>query len=173
MLNFRGKEMVETHIKSIYVCSEKGKPMENPYWVQMLKGLGIKGDRYATGKGSYSRTPNRGKPGQCVRHVTFISVEQIQEGNNGLIKNVLRPFEEKDTRRNFVVAHGYNLNSLIEKEFFFGNVWFKGVEESIPCEIPGQMVYKRGFVNAFRSCGGLRAQVLTDGIIRVGDKGYF
>ena len=78
-----------------------------------------------------------------------------------------RPIRPADSRRN-VITRGLQLNELTESTFRVGEVTLRGVRLCEPCayleEITGLPVLKP-LVNR----GGLRAEILTGGTIRVGD----
>ena len=72
----------------------------------------------------------------------------------------------KDTRRN-IVTRGVALNDLIDREFRVGGVRMRGVRLCEPCKVsfPDANVKE-----ALVSRGGLRADILTDGALRVGSR---
>ena len=72
-----------------------------------------------------------------------------------------------DARRN-LVTRGVPLNHLVGREFSIGEVKIRGLRLCEPCDhlqqFTGQPVIK-----GLRHRGGLRAQILSEGMIRVGD----
>src|SRR5262249_45518880 len=70
-------------------------------------------------------------------------------------------------RRN-VIIEGDDLNQRIGKEFEIQGVRFAGTEECSPC---GWMDYafSPGAKDFLKGCGGLRARILSDGTLRVGE----
>ncbi len=72
-----------------------------------------------------------------------------------------------DARRN-IVTRNVPLNHLVGKEFAIGDVRIRGIRLCEPCDhlekVTGKPVIK-GLLHR----GGLRAQILTPGTIRVGD----
>jgi len=72
-----------------------------------------------------------------------------------------------DARRN-IVTRDVPLNHLVGREFQIGDVKLQGLRLCEPCShlesLTGLPVIK-----SLRHRGGLRAQILTQGIIRVGD----
>ncbi len=71
-----------------------------------------------------------------------------------------------DSRRN-VVTRGVPLNHLVGKEFMVGDVKVRGLKLCEPCSHLQRLSHEKvlpGLVHR----GGLRAQILTEGIIRVG-----
>jgi MOSC domain-containing protein YiiM len=60
-----------------------------------------------------------------------------------------------------------DLNSLINKQFEIQGVLFEGVEESKPCDWMNLAVGP-GAREWLRGRGGLRARILSDGVLRLG-----
>ncbi len=117
--------------------------------VEVVTGRGIVGDRFFDYKQDYK--------GQ----VTFFSQE--------VYESVASQFEVTDLgpgvfRRNIVVS-GVDLNTLIGKEFTVQGVQFRGMAECSPCEWMN-LAFAPGAEAALKGRGGLRAQVLTDGVLR-------
>ena len=69
-------------------------------------------------------------------------------------------------RRNIVVS-GINLNQLIGKTFFIGNVEFMGMEHCAPCTWMNA-VMKKGAYRLMSRRGGLRVNVLEKGTLKTG-----
>ena len=150
-------------VVKLFVSPGIGEPMQALVTVQALAGRGLQGDRYAIGRGSYSRTAR-----QAIRHVSLIDREAIEAANEELNKRGLVPFEPHETRRNIVVE-GADVHSLLGEEFRVGSVRMRGIEPTRPCHIPSAAANKAGFREAYSNRGGIRAEVLSDGIISVGD----
>lgn len=147
-------------VLSLFICPEKGQPMQEVPCVRAIAGVGLEGDRYATGKGTYSGVRHN------LRHVTLIHINKINEAN----AEVPVPFTPIETRRNILVDGDIDLLALIGKEFSIAGVRMRGVEECTPCIVPSKMTHKEGFLKAYDKRGGLRAEILTDGMISVGSE---
>lgn len=145
-------------VVNIFICARKGRKMRPLQSVRLITGSGIEGDRYAVQDGAFSKA--RSSLGQ----ISLIAIEAINEANTRLEK----PFMSAETRRNFVTA-GVNLNSLVGKEFYVGEAKVYGTELAEPCNRPSRLSKKEGFREAFELRGGLRAQVLSDGVVAIGD----
>ena len=150
-------------VVSLFVSSGIGQPMQPLTSVQALAGRGLEGDRYALGQGSYSKLT---RPG--ARHVSLIAREAMESSNQELVRRELTPFEPKETRRNIVVE-GIDVYALLGHEFRIGAVRLRGSEPTLPCRIPSAVAGKTGFAEAYHGRGGIRAEVLSDGIISIGD----
>jgi MOSC domain-containing protein YiiM len=119
--------------------------------IECLAGRGIRGDRFFDFKGDYK--------GQ----ITFFSLEIFDDVCNKLGATGKSPGA---ARRN-VVTRGVDLSALIGKQFELQGVQFEGVCECSPCHWMN-MAIAPGAEAALRGRGGLRARILTDGILRVG-----
>ena len=123
-----------------------------------LPGRGLAGDRYAMGEGTFS--PHPPKPDFELTLIEAENVEAFAE-SSGL------PFTVEMARRN-LVTRGADLNALVGREFTIGEVRIRGARLCEPCSYLARTTYAetlRGLVHR----GGLRAQILTEGTIRVGD----
>ena len=72
-----------------------------------------------------------------------------------------------ESRRN-LVTRGVALNHLVGRDFLIGEVKFHGIRLCEPCDHL-QRLTGRQVIKGLRHRGGLRAQILTQGAIRVGD----
>jgi MOSC domain-containing protein YiiM len=144
---------VSAHVEAIFVASEPGElpaPVER---VRAYAGRGLEGNRYFWEDGD--APPGRG--------VTLIAAEAMDavalEGNVSI--------EPAATRRN-VLTRGIDVNELVGKRFRIGDVECQGVELCEPCAHLESMT-QPGVIKALAHRGGLNADILTDGEIRVGD----
>ena len=122
------------HVLHLFISPRAGQQMIEMPEVVAVWGKGLEGDRYALGRGAYSKS-NR----PVVRHVTLIAIEAIREANAEL--NV--PFLPRDTRRN-IVTEGIDLNLLVGKRFMVGGVHMQGVELCAPCARPSALLGRPG-----------------------------
>ena len=117
-----------------------------------LAGRGLEGDRHVTGRGTFPSGP----PGSAL---TMIEAEVCESFNP--------PLEPSDHRRN-VVTRGIDLNALVGRDFSIGEVHCRGMRLCEPCTVV-QRYASRPVLRALVHRGGLRADILHDGTIRVGD----
>jgi MOSC domain-containing protein YiiM len=118
----------------------------------------LEGDRYFDGTGTFSPQPQRPD-----FEVTLIEREKVEAfaAESGL------PFTAAAARRN-LVTEGVDLNALVGREFMVGTVRLRGVRLCEPCAYLAKISFPetlRGLVHK----GGLRAQIVSEGVIRVGD----
>ncbi|MEM1294186.1 MAG: MOSC domain-containing protein [Verrucomicrobiota bacterium] len=123
-------------------------PMVEVDQVECVENRGIKGDRFFDHKQDYK--------GQ----ITFFSKEIYDKlcDQFGVDDKAPTAF-----RRN-VIVEGIDLNSLIGEEFEIQGVRFLGTEECKPCYWMDQ-AFADGAHEALKGNGGLRARILTDGIL--------
>ena len=69
------------------------------------------------------------------------------------------------TRRN-VITRGVDLNLLVGKTFTVQGIEFEGVAECSPCHWMNHAIAP-GATAALHGRGGLRARILTDGVLRI------
>lgn len=150
--------MCQGRVEAIHITPSAEAAMRSVEQVTALASVGLEGDRYATRTGSFSARP---KPG---RQLTLIEAEAIEalEFELGL---VLTPGE---TRRN-LVTRGVALNHLVGREFTVGSVRLRGHELCEPCADLARMTGKPQILAGLVHRGGLRAEILEGGPIRVGD----
>jgi MOSC domain-containing protein YiiM len=120
--------------------------------IECVAGHGIRGDRFYDYRDDYK--------GQ----ITFFSLE--------VFERLAQHFGLTNTsagaaRRNVVVA-GVELNDLIGEEFWIQGVRLRGTAHCKPCYWMDQAIVP-GAEKFLEGNGGLRAQILSDGVIAVGD----
>jgi MOSC domain-containing protein YiiM len=138
-------------VEGIYV-SEKAKRL--PVAVdsaRLLAGRGIEGDRYFLGKGSFSHWRGTG------RALTLVEAEALEDVGLSFAA----------ARRN-VVTRGVDLNALVGVRFRVGPVECLGRRLCEPCRHL-ERLEGDGLMRALAGRGGLRADVLVDGVVAVGD----
>lgn len=122
--------------------------------VECRAGSGLVGDRYFDFRPDYK--------GQ----VTFFDAAVGEEVIAGF-----GPAASMDAFRRNLVVRDLDLNALIGRRFVFGGVEMEGVEECAPCSWMNQVIGP-GALEALRGRGGLRARILTDGVLRLGPQSW-
>jgi MOSC domain-containing protein YiiM len=152
-----GNEGQVGRIERIHLTDGEGKPMRPADRVRVLVGVGLEGDRYATGRGHFSSTPGTG------RALTLIEAEVLESLRERGIE--LQPGE---ARRN-LTTRGIRLNALVGQRFRIGSVLCEGMRLCEPCNYLERLVDKP-LMDPLQHRGGLRADVIEGGEIRVGDE---
>jgi MOSC domain-containing protein YiiM len=137
---------------ALFLNVERNAPMRAVESARAVAGRGLEGNRYS------DRDP---KPDQ---ELTLIEAEAIE----ALPRDESMPFEPAESRRN-VVTRGVALNHLVGREFRVGEVRARGLRLCEPCQHLESLT-RPGVLKALLHRGGPRAQVLSDGRIRVGDR---
>jgi len=158
--------MWEGTVVSIHVASEASGQMKCITEVRAVPGRGLEGDRYFTGTGFYSKKSSFGG-----REVTLIEIESVE----ALFRGVLNAdggrlgvkLTAAETRRN-IATSGVPLNHLVDREFHVGVVLMRGTRLCEPCKHLEDLT-QRGVMSGLIHRGGLRAQILTEGVISVGN----
>jgi MOSC domain-containing protein YiiM len=150
--------MVQGRVESIHIAAAAESAMVGVTEIQALAGVGLAGDRYTKGTGTYSAKP---KPS---RQITLIEAEAIEalERELGLVLTA------GETRRN-VITRGVALNHLVGRDFTVGEVRLRGHELCEPCSGLARRTGKPQILPGLSHRGGLRAEILEGGILRVGD----
>ncbi len=149
--------MFEGTVNSIHIAPAAAKPTVSVNEARAVPGKGLEGDRYFSKEGTYSA---REGPD---REITLIEIETIE----ALERDYSLKLDPGAARRN-VVTRGMALNHLVGREFTVGEVTLRGIRLCEPCNHLASLTddkVKPGLVHR----GGLRAQILSEGIIRPGD----
>jgi len=145
-------------VMAIQITSSAGEKMVSIREVKAIAGKGLEGDRYLSERGKFSD-----KPGPA-RQLTLIELEAIE----ALQREDSIELSPLESRRN-IVTRGIPLNHLVNKRFRLGDVVARGVKLCEPCEYLEEVTQKK-VISGLTHRGGLRAEILEGGIIRVGDK---
>jgi len=145
------------HVIEINLAPQKGAPTVAFEHAQAIPGQGLAEDR------KLKTAPSQGQE-TYHRQVTLIEQEQVLYFNQ-TYDNSMTPAE---TRRN-IVTQGISLNDLVDREFSVGSVRLRGTMLCEPCK------YLQGLtglpvVEGYLHRGGLCAEILTPGVINVGDE---
>lgn len=145
-------------VESIFVAPEAEAAMQPRDEVRALAGRGLEGDRYAVGQGTFSVAGGRGN------EVTLIAGEvldtlQLPGG---------RPLSGAEARRN-IVTRDVDLNALVGRRFRIGELELIGRRRCEPCAHL-QRLTQPGVLRGLVHRGGLRADLLSSGTLRVGDR---
>lgn len=144
-------------VVSIQIAPEGSGGLSNIQQVNAVAGMGLEGDRYYSRTGTYSKTHNES------REATFIELEALE----ALARDYKIELSGAESRRN-ITTRGLALNHLVGREFKVGGATFRGIRLCEPCghleELSGKKA-RPGLIHR----GGLRAQIVSGGLVRVGD----
>ena len=148
---------ISGRVEALVIAAAAQAPVTQVGQAVAVAHRGLQGDRYFDGRGTFSNAYSKG------HDLTLIEAEALDA-----MTLESGPLAPEDARRN-VVTRGIDLNALVGQRFRVGDVECVGRRLCEPCAhlerltLPGTL---RGLVHR----GGLRADVLTGGVIRVGDE---
>ncbi len=135
---------------------------EQPHEIEAAKleaGKGIVGDRY------HERALEFLAMGDQVpsNHISVISKEELA----GFLERNNAEIDYADFRRN-VLTSGIDLRELIGRQFKLGSALCQGIEDCDPCVFLAATVH-RSVLPEMKEKAGLRAIILEDGDLKIGD----
>ena len=138
----------------IHVASNASAAMEELPEAMLVTGVGIEGDRYATGLGTYSKRPH------IDRQVTLIEIEVLEAiaRDRGI---ALAPDEH---RRN-LTTRCVPLGHLVGQYFRVGDCLLYGGRMNVPCLYLETLLGKKVFKPLINR-SGLNCRIVLGGIIR-------
>ena len=145
-------------ISEILIAESPTSPMSSRSEVHAVPGKGIEGDRYFADKGTFSPRPQ-----MPDFEITLIEREKIE----AFVRETGLPLTASHARRN-LVTEGVDLNALEGKDFLVGDVRIRGIRLCEPCDYLARITFPETLKKLVHK-GGLRAQIVTEGQIRVGD----
>ncbi len=147
--------MADGRIEGIYIKPAPGERLVGVDEVKAMAAVGLDGDTYVAA-GEF------GEPGRG-HQLTLITREEIEElAQEGVS---LQPGES----RRQLETRGVDLQSLIGKRFRVGEVECLGIRVCAPCQTLQNMTGKPVLLG-LKGKGGLRADIVSTGVIRVGDE---
>lgn len=144
-------------VEQIAVAPAAGAPMRLVHQARAFVGRGLEGDRYADGAGTFSPREVH-KPGY---ELTLIAAEVVEELT---ARDAALDFGS--TRRN-VLTRSIDVNALVGREFTIGDVRCRGLRLAEPCAHLERLAGP-GLLRPLIHRGGLRVDVLSEGIIAAG-----
>ena len=144
-------------VEAIFLASSPGSSPQRVPEVSAVAGKGLEGDRYFAGSGTFFEERKEGQD------LTLIESEALGAlaAESGI---ELGPGE---SRRN-VVTRGITLNDLVGRRFSVGEITCVGRRLCDPCRHL-ERATQPGVLKGLADRGGLRADIVTDGRIAVGD----
>lgn len=151
--------MATATVVSIHIAPVATAPVSSVEEARAVPGRGLEGDRYFEGVGTFSAE----LPGPDSE-LTLVELEEVEAFRREYGVEVA----PADARRN-VVTHGVSLNDLVGREFRIGEVRVRGLRLAEPCNHLVKLVGERKVLDGLVHKAGIRAQILTDSVFRVGD----
>jgi MOSC domain-containing protein YiiM len=143
-------------VTAIFVAPESAAEMISLPEVRALADRGLDGDRFF--RHSWNSVNRSDKA------VSLIEDEVLQLAARELgVESI-----GQKTRRN-IVTRGVPLIELLHREFTVGGVLMRGIRLFEPCGHLVKVSKMPGIFKALDHRSGLKAAILTDGVIRVGD----
>jgi len=139
-------------VKKICIAKNSGDKMEDVNQIEVIANKGIVNDRYFKDNN------------ESDLQITLIESENIDYYNR--ISNSQMPYI--NFRRN-VITREIELNNLVSKYFFIGEVKLLGIRLCDPCKYLQDMLNDKSLVKKLINRGGLRCEIITDGKISTND----
>ncbi len=144
--------MAAGRVEQILIAGRAGELPHQVEKVRAVAGVGLEGDRYAAGVGTWSDWPV-----QSGKALTLVEAEVLEEID----------LAAAEARRN-VVTRGIRLNELVGHRFRIGGVECRGDRLCEPCRYLAELTGVP--VSTLVGRGGLRVEILCDGEIKVADR---
>ena len=135
------------------IANSNNKKIKEVESIEVLANKGVVGDRHFS---DYN---------DPFCQLTLIESENIDFYNLKYGLNI--PYVE--FRRN-IVTEGIRLNELIGKKLRIGNVEVEAVDLCRPCRHLTEILCQDNILKEFLRKGGLRCQILSSSIIKIGDE---
>lgn len=144
-------------VERLFLSPTRGAAQQACRQIELLAGQGVVGDRHFA------------KADWAGQQVTLVEAEEIER----FCALTGRNTDLSITRRN-VVTRGIRLNELVGRQFRLGNCLLLGIETCEPCRTLGKRLANEALsapevVKYWVGRGGLRANVLTSGLLACGD----
>ena len=141
-------------VEAIVIAPAAAAPVSSVQTATALAGVGLEGDRYALGAGTFAA----GRPGAALTLVDAGVLDELAAQRGAPV----------DHRRN-VVVRGTDLNALVGRRFRLGDVVCQGRRLCEPCAHL-ERLNDGGVLRPLVHRGGLRADIVAGGELRVGDR---
>jgi MOSC domain-containing protein YiiM len=143
-------------VVNLYIAPEPAGPMISVAQVRALADRGLEGDRFFRESWAAAKRPDKA--------VSLIEQEVLEMAAS---EQQLTIAGDK-TRRN-IVTRGVPLIELLDRDFMIGNVVMRGIRLFEPCGHLEKVSHISGIFRALENRSGLKAAILSDGVIHAGD----
>ena len=154
-------------IDGLYISPKSAAPMASLQEATLIAGVGIVGDRYMLQTGTYS-AKFMGEPG---KNLTMVSADGVEAQ---MSKTGLKPLKSLgELRRNFVVRglSAEALNDMVGHEVMVGTAGARLFvhRRTVPCKYREAQTKRPSLMNKLWEVCGVNCEILTGGLVRVGD----
>jgi MOSC domain-containing protein YiiM len=143
-------------VVNLYIAPEAAGPMLPVSQVRAFADRGLEGDRFFRESWTAAQRPDKALS-LIEEEVLEMAAAEDQVAITG-----------DQTRRN-IVTRGVPLVELLDREFMIGNVVMRGIRLFEPCGHLEKVSKVPGIFRALEHRSGLKAAVLSDGVIHTGD----
>jgi MOSC domain-containing protein YiiM len=144
------------NVVNLYIAAEPAGPMVSVAQVRAFADRGLEGDRFFRESWAAAKRPDKA--------VSLIEQEVLEMAAS---EHQLKISGDK-TRRN-IITRGVPLIELLDREFKIGNVAMRGIRLFEPCAHLEKVSRITGIFRALENRSGLKAAILSDGVIHTGD----
>jgi MOSC domain-containing protein YiiM len=144
-------------LAGIWLTPRAAAPMRRVPTARLVAGLGLEGDRYALGGGTWAQYPD------LEKQLTLIDTDDVA----AVARETGAALTPGDTRRNLVTT-GLELAPLVGRWFAVGDTLLFGMKRCPPCTHLERLTGVR-LVKAMVHRGGINAAVFGGGPIAEGD----
>jgi MOSC domain-containing protein YiiM len=143
-------------VVSVYIAAQPARLMICVPEVRAFADRGLEGDRFFRTSWTAAKRPDKAV---SLIEEEIIEIAQTELGIEGM---------GDKTRRN-IVTRGVPLIELLQQEFTVGSVVMRGLRLFEPCGHLAKISGVPGIFGALEHRSGLKAAILTDGVIHAGD----
>ena len=143
-------------VVNLYIAPEPAGPMISAAQVRAFADRGLEGDRFFRDSWAAAKRPDKA--------VSLIEEEVLEMA---AAEHQVTIAGEK-TRRN-ILTRGVPLIELLDRDFMVGNVVMRGIRLFEPCGHLEKVSHISGIFRALVNRSGLKAAILSDGVIHRGD----
>jgi MOSC domain-containing protein YiiM len=151
-----GGQMWSGAVESIFIAAKPSGAMMSVPQVRAFADRGLEGDRFFRESWNAANRPDKA--------VTLIEAEVLE-----LAAKELGIDHIADRTRRNIVTRGVPLVELLHREFTVGNVRMHGLRLFEPCGHMEKLAQVPGIFKALENRSGLKAAIVGDGAIHVGD----
>lgn len=144
-------------VVSIFIAPAPSGSMVSVPEARAIADRGLEGDRFFRDSWNVANRPDK-------------AVSLIEEEVLKLAAKELGVASIADKTRRNIVTGGVPLVELLQREFVLGNVVMRGIRLFEPCGHLEKVSKVPGIFKTLERRSGLKAAILSDGVIRVGDK---